>query len=343
MKYQLIIVGSGPAGLTAAIYAGRGKIKTGLITGRDQGGQLMLTTEVENFPGFPDGVLGPDLMDNTLKQAKKFGSQIIDDQIVKITGQAGNFQVKLVSGQNLVSQSLIIASGASAKWLGVPGEKELKGRGISACATCDGFFFKDKTVVVVGGGDVAMEEASYLTKFAAKVIIIHRRNALRATKVMQDRVLTNPKISIVWDSIVEEAIGQAKLEAVKIKNVKTGQVSQLVTDGLFVAIGHKPNTDFVADLVELDSKGYIITSQRLMFEMARLSQSKSFLEPERIASIKSKFDYHYPHSTSVEGIWAAGDVADYRYQQAVTAAGSGCSAALELMEWMQNKLPAPGM
>ncbi len=339
MKYQTAVLGSGPAGLTAAIYASRGGLKTALIGGQERGGQLMLTTEVENFPGFPEGILGPDLMERTIKQATKFGTEMIDDQVEKIEKKSGGFILHLISGQEVEAASVVVATGASAKWLGVPGEKELRGKGVSACATCDGFFFKDKVVTVVGGGDVAMEEASYLTKFASKVRIIHRRDAFRATKVMQDRVFNNPKIEIVWNSVVEAVLGKDKVEGLKVRNVKTGEVTQLPTDGLFVAIGHQPNTAFLRDLVAVDEKGYLITSWRLALEASWLEAGlKTYLPPEQIKRLKKEFRFEYPHITSVEGIWAAGDVADYRYQQAVTAAGSGCSAALEIMEWLKEKV-----
>ncbi len=338
MKYQVAILGSGPAGLTAAIYVARGGLKTALISGQERGGQLMLTTEVENFPGFPEGILGPDLMEKTIQQATKFGTEMIDDQVAKVTPQERGFLLDLISGDKVETESVIVATGASAKWLGVPGEKELRGKGVSACATCDGFFFKDKVVTVVGGGDVAMEEASYLTKFASKVRIIHRRDAFRATKIMQDRVFNNPKIEIMWDSVVEEVFGRDRVEGLKVRNVKTNEVKEIPTDGLFVAIGHQPNTSFLKNEVALDGKGYIVTTWRWLLENSWLKEGKkTFLSPDQIKELEGKMQKDYLFATSRPGIWAAGDVADYRYQQAVTAAGTGCAAALELMECLEKK------
>ena len=337
MKYDVVVIGSGPAGLTAAIYTGRGGLKTAVVTGQESGGQLMMTTEVENFPGFPEGIVGPELMQRVIDQAKRFGAEMIDDVVAEIKELGKGFSLSLVSGKKLETEAVILATGASAKWLGVPGEKRLRGKVVSACATCDGFFFKDKVVTVVGGGDVAMEEALFLTKFAKKVRIIHRRDKFRASKIMQDRVFANDKIEIVWDTVVEEVLGEEKLEGLKVKNVKTGKEEVLPTDGLFVAIGHKPNTEFVKGLIELDEKGYIVTSKRVMEEYAWLvAGKKTFIAEEKLEECVKSFDFRYEFVTSKVGIWAAGDVVDYRYRQAVTAAGMGCAAALEVMEWREK-------
>ncbi len=328
MTYDIAIIGSGPAGLTAAIYAARGGQQTVVFTGQARGGQLVMTSEVENFPGFAKPVLGSWLMEEMIKQASRFQAKITHDYISQILVKTDGFDLQSGSG-SVKAKSVIIASGASAKWLGVPGEDKLKGKGVSACATCDGFFFKDKIVGVVGGGDSAMEEALVLAKFAKKVFIIHRRDHFRASKIMQDRVLVNPKIEAVWQATVAEVIGRDKVEAVKLK-INQAKDQTLKLDGLFVSIGHKPNTDFVKDLISLDTKGYIITRERLALE--------SLSRQPKLDVAKFKFtDSRYPHMTSLDGVFAAGDVADYRYRQAITAAGSGCAAALETMEWLEEK------
>jgi len=301
--YDVIIIGSGPAGLTAAIYTGRARLKTLVVAGSSWGGQLMLTSQVENYPGFPEGVLGPDLMNNMLKQAQQFGAEIIFEDAENVDFSKKPFKV-VAGGVAYESLAVIIATGASPRQLGLEGEERLKGKGVSNCAVCDGAFFKDKTVVVVGGGDSAMEEALFLTRFARKVKVIHRRSQLRATKILQERAFGNPKIEFVWNSVVEEILGKEHVEGVRIKRVDTGEVSEIQCDGVFVSIGYKPNTDLFKGQVEMDEKGYIV--------------AKDFTE------------------TSVEGVFVAGEAKDHRYRQAITAAGEGCQAALDAIKYVEE-------
>lgn len=301
--HSLVIIGSGPAGYTAAIYAARAMLKPVLFAGREPGGQLMLTSDVENWPGEPTGVLGPELMEKLKKQAERFGTEVLQDVITGVDLSQKPYKVMSENGKELTADAIIISTGASAKWIGVPGEKELQGKGVSACATCDGFFFRGKEIVVVGGGDSAMEEATFLTRFASKVTVIHRSESFRASKIMLDRAMNNPKISFIMDTTVEEVLGEASIRALKLKNVKTGETSEFSTQGLFVAIGHKPNTDLFAGSITLDQKGYIVT------------EGKST-------------------KTNVPGVFACGDVMDPYYRQAVTAAGTGCMAALEAERYL---------
>lgn len=350
-SYKTIIIGSGPAGLTAAIYAARGGINPLVISGDQPGGQLILTSDVENFPGFEEPILGPDLMTRMRNQAERVGAKFIDTSVSTVDFSSKPFKVGIygnmdiitgnkssssssssptinsstntttsitdvdINDQNkdkinnkniLLTESIIIATGASAMWLGLESENRLKGRGVSACATCDGFFFKDKDVVVIGGGDTALEEALFLTKLAKSVRIIHRRNELRAMKILQQRAFHNNKISFIWNAIVEEILGQNKVEGIKLKNTKTGKTAEIKCDGVFVAIGHKPNTEIFAKQIEIDSKGYI----------KRYEEAK----------------------TSVEGVYVAGDVYDYTYRQAITAAGSGSKAALDVIKHLESKI-----
>lgn len=300
---SVTILGSGPAGLTAAIYAARADLKPLLIHGGQPGGQLTTTTEVENFPGFEHGILGPDLMDVTTKQAARFGTRFLQAAVTKVDLSRRPFKVTLDNGSAFETKTLIAATGATAKLLGMEKEKKLMGRGVSACATCDGFFFRNQDIAVVGGGDTAAEEASFLTKFAKSVTLIHRRHELRASKAMQARVLANPKIKFCWDSAVEDIIGDGEVKAVKVKNLKTGEVSELAVTGLFIAIGHKPNSELFADYVELDANGYVIT--------------------------------HHGTRTKVPGFFACGDLQDHEYRQAITAAGTGCMAALDAERFIQ--------
>lgn len=302
--YDMIIIGSGPAGFTAAIYTSRAGLKTLMIGGSLWGGQLMLTTEVENFPGFPEGILGPDLMDNMRKQAERFGTEFLFKEATEVDFSSKPFKVK-VKERTFEGRSVIIATGASARWLGLESEARLRGRGVSACATCDAAFFKDKMAVVVGGGDTAIEEALALAKFAQKVTVIHRRDKLRATKILEERAFENNKISFLWDTVVQELVGKEKVEGVHLKNVKTGEESELATDAVFIAIGYKPNADIFRGKVDLDEKGYVIV--------------------------------HNETKTNVEGVFVAGDAADYRYRQVVTAAGAGCKAALDAEKYLESQ------
>jgi thioredoxin reductase (NADPH) len=294
---KVVILGSGPAGYTAALYAARADLKPLLLKGLEAGGQLMLTTDVENYPGFVDGILGPELMDAFEKQAARFEAEIVAQSATRVDLSERPFGV-WAGDQEWRADTIILATGASAKWLGVPGEENLRGRGVSACATCDGFFFRDRDLVVVGGGDTAMEEATFLTKFASKVTIVHRRDEFRASKIMQARVLSNPKIDVVWNTVVEEIVGEGAVTAVTLRDVESGQVRELGTDGVFMAIGHTPNTDLVKGQLELTDTGYVVIE-----------------EPTT--------------RTSVTGVFAAGDVTDVIYRQAVTAAGQGCKAAID--------------
>ena len=302
---DLAIIGSGPAGYTAGIYASRASLKPVLFEGLESGGQLMLTTDVENYPGFDSGIMGPDLMQIFKKQAERFGTEIKTETINSIKKIDGGFSLESAK-ETYEFKSVIISSGASAKWLDVKGEKELQGHGVSACATCDGFFFKEKEVIVVGGGDSAMEEALFLTKFATKVSIVHRRDSFRASKIMQDRVLDNDKIEVLWNKEVTEIHGSESVESVSLADTKDGSSSEVNIDGVFMAIGHTPNVDFLGGLVELDEKGYVKTG------------------------------FTTETSTSVPGVFAAGDVADSIYRQAVTAAGTGCQAAIDAERWLDH-------
>jgi thioredoxin reductase (NADPH) len=304
MAEKVLIVGSGPAGLTAAIYAARAGLEPVVIEGFERGGQLMLTTDVENYPGFPDGVLGPELMEQLRKQAERFGTRIIAADVDKVDFSAHPFRA-WAGDDEYEAETVIISTGASAGWLGIPGEERLRGHGVSACATCDGFFFRDRELAVVGGGDSAMEEALFLTRFASKVTIIHRRDEFRASEIMVRRALAHDKIDVVWDSVVEEVLGDDEVTGVRIRNVKTDEVSVLAVDGMFVAIGHDPNTAVFRDQIDLDAKGYIVL--------------------------------HGGSRTSVPGVFAGGDVADSVYRQAITAAGMGCRAALDAQHWLEER------
>ncbi len=299
---DVVIVGSGPSGLTAAVYAARADLRPIVIEGLAAGGQLMLTTDVENYPGFPEGIMGPELMQKFREQAERFGAEFVTADADRVDLSGAPFTVGVGSDQ-YTARSIIISTGASAQMLGLPNEQRLLGHGVSTCATCDGFFFKEKEIGVVGGGDTAIEEALFLTKFASRVTVVHRRDELRASKIMQDRAFANPKIAFRWNSVVEDVVGDTKLEAVHIRDVQTDEIEEVPLNGLFVAIGHTPNTDLFKGQIELDENGYVITPGGST-------------------------------ATSVEGVFAAGDVADHVYRQAITAAGTGCMAAIEAERWL---------
>ncbi len=299
---KVIIIGSGPAALTAAIYTSRANLDTTVIAGYQSGGQLMLTSEVENFPGFPQGIMGPELMDNMRQQAERFGSKFIDTDATKVDF-SGRMHKVYTDDAVFEAEAVIVATGASAMWLDLPNETRLRGRGVSSCATCDGFFFRGKEIAVIGGGDSALEEALFLTRFASKISLIHRRDKFRASKIMQDRVFQNPKIEVIFDTVIEDVIGENTVEAVKIKNFKTGESRDIALNGVFVAIGHRPNTDIFTGWLDMNDAGYL--------------------------TIKNESE------SSVPGVFIAGDVYDFRYRQAITAAGSGCRAALDAEKYME--------
>lgn len=299
---RLIIIGSGPAGLTAAIYAARANLRPLVLAGGMYGGQLMLTTEVENFPGFPDGIMGPDLMIKFREQAERFGARIENVDATGVDFSKRPLVVRTADAQYEAS-SVIVATGASARWLGIPGEERLRGRGVSTCATCDGAFFRDRHIVVVGGGDSAMEEALFLTRFGSKVTVIHRREGLRASKIMADRALANDKIAFIWNTVVEEAIGEKTLRALRLRNLVEDRSYEFEADALFIAIGHDPNTGIFRGQLDLDKAGYVLSADGT--------------------------------STNVEGVFVAGDVYDIRYKQAITAAGSGCKAAMDAEKYLE--------
>lgn len=333
----IVIIGGGPAGLASAIYSARGNLNPLVFAGFPPGGQMTLTSDVENYPGI-ESIAGSELIERMRKHAKKFGARIIDNNVLKVDFSGKPFKVYTADDQKnyTKTESVIIATGAKALWLGLKSETRLRGKGVSACATCDGFFFKNKIVAVVGGGDVAMEEALILSNFASKVYLIHRRDSFRASKIMQERVFANPKIEILWKTKVTEVLGQDKVEGVKLDNN-----SSIKLNGLFIAIGHNPDTNIFKNHIEMDAKGYIITSNRFAAEFARLQvqnhniQLKVRLENKKIEEIKQKFDLNYNYITSVPGIFAAGDCVDFQYAQASTAVGTGVAAALEVERWLK--------
>jgi thioredoxin reductase (NADPH) len=303
---KVVIVGSGPAGLTAAVYAARADLAPLVLEGLEAGGQLMLTTDVENYPGFADGILGPELMERMRKQAGRFGADLVAEDVTSVDLSARPFEIS-TAGDTFRAHSVIVSTGASAKMLNVPGERELLGHGVSTCATCDGFFFRDQELVMVGGGDSAVEEAIFLTKFASKVTIVHRRDTLRASKILQDRAFENPKIDFIWDSTVDHIYGNGKVAGARLKNLKTGDEADVSAGGVFVAIGHNPNTSLFEGQLEL-SAGYIVVEGA-------------------------------GTQTSVPGVFAAGDAVDSRYRQAITAAGMGCMAAMDAERYLEaNRL-----
>lgn len=304
--HKVIIIGSGPAGYTAALYASRANLGPLVIEGHEPGGQLTTTTDVDNFPGFPEGIMGPELMANMKKQTQRFGTEYLSGFVTDIDTTKRPFTLTVDGDKTYTADAVILATGASAKYLGLPNEKELIGKGVSACATCDGFFYRDRVVHVVGGGDTAMEEATFLTKFASKVYVVHRRDELRASKPMQERAMKNEKIEFVWDSAVTEIIAdETGVTSIKVENLKTGEVTERKTDGLFMGIGHKPNTDFLKGKIELDDHGFIVTKGK---------------HPD----------------TNVAGIFACGDVQDSYYRQAISAAGSGCMSAIRAERFLEE-------
>ena len=302
---NVIVIGSGPAGFTAALYTARADLEPLVLKGLEAGGQLMLTTEVENYPGFADGIMGPELMDQMEKQAQRFGAEILAVHVTEVDLSSRPFLVK-AGDQVWRAKTLIIATGATARWLGIPGEEKLRGRGVSACATCDGFFFRDRELLVVGGGDTAMEEASFLTKFASKVTIVHRRDAFSASKVMQDRVFANEKIDVMWNTVLDEIVGDDAVTGAVARDVVTGETRTVAADGVFMAIGHDPTTGLFRDQLAVDENGYLVV--------------------------------HEPSTeTEVPGVFAAGDVTDHTYRQAVTAAGQGCKAAIDAERFLTDE------
>jgi thioredoxin reductase (NADPH) len=304
MTERLVIIGSGPAGLTAAIYAARAGLQPLMIEGSMAGGQLMLTTDVENYPGFPDGVMGPEMMQLFRRQAERFETRFITADVTRVDLSERPFGIWVGDDEHR-AEAVIISTGATARWLEVPGEAPLVGHGVSACATCDGFFFREREIVVVGGGDSAMEEALFLTRFASRVTVIHRRDEFRASKIMAQRVMEHPKIDVRWDTVVEEVLGDGTVSGVLLRNVKTDAVEEFPTEGVFVAIGHEPNTSLFKGLLALNEKGYLETFENT--------------------------------ATSIPGVFGAGDVVDFTYRQAVTAAGSGCRAAIDAERWLENQ------
>ncbi len=300
--HKIVIIGGGPAGYTAAIYAARADLSPVEVEGFGAGGQLMITTDVENYPGFPDGVQGPELMGHFRGQAERFGTELITEDVSRVDFSSRPFGV-WVGDRELRAESVVVATGASARWLGIESETKLRGYGVSSCATCDGFFFKDKAMVVVGGGDTAMEEALYLARIASHVTVVHRRDAFRASKIMADRVMAHPKITIVWNAAVDEILGDGKVTGVRVSDTQTGAINEIATDAVFVAIGHTPNSELFAGQLDLDEDGYILADGT---------------------------------QTSVDGVFAAGDIQDRTYRQAVTAAASGCMAAIDAERWLEH-------
>jgi thioredoxin reductase (NADPH) len=305
-NHKVVIIGSGPAGYTAAVYAGRADLNPVVYTGIQPGGQLMITTEVENYPGFPNGVTGPEMMQLFQKQAERFGTKVNFGMVTDIDVESYPFVLTIDEDKKITAESVIVSTGASAKWLGIPSEERLNGHGVSACAVCDGFFYKGRTVAVVGAGDTACEEASYLAKLCPKVYMLVRKSEMRASKVMQDRVLNNPKIEVLWNTETDEILGDQVVEGVRVRNNITGETKELAIEGFFVAIGHVPNTEIFKGKLDMDANGYLITKPGSTY-------------------------------TNIEGIFACGDAQDHVYRQAVTAAGTGCMAALDAERWLAAK------
>ncbi|MGH2717587.1 MAG: thioredoxin-disulfide reductase [Actinomycetota bacterium] len=314
--HKVVIIGSGPSGLTAALYSARANLGPLCIEGFDAGGQLMITSDVENFPGFPDGVIGPDLMALFRKQAERFGTTFITDDVTNVDFSSRPFQIS-VRKDVYTADAVIVATGAKARMLGLPSEQRLMGRGVSTCATCDGAFFKGQELLVVGGGDSALEEALFLQRFASRLTLVHRRDALRGSKIMQDRAVASEKIDFIWNSTIEEVLGEQKVEGARLRDVVTGELSDVSAGGIFIAIGHTPNTALFEGKLALDPAGYLVAGEQL------------------------STDWHpgspFATRTSVEGVFAAGDVVDHFYRQAITAAGTGCQAAIDAERWLEEQ------
>ena len=314
--HKVVIIGSGPSGLTAALYTARANLQPLVIEGFQAGGQLMLTTEVENFPGFVDGVMGPELMDTLRKQAERFGTEYISQDVTDVDFSTRPFKV-MVGEDEYTADTVIVSTGATAKMLGLENESRLMGRGVSTCATCDGAFFRNQELAVAGGGDSAVEEANFLTRFASKVNLIHRRDTLRASKIMQDRAMANPKIDFHWNSVIEDVLGDSSVTGLKLKDTQSGESRELPLKGVFVAIGHTPNTALFKDKLELDESGYLVVGDKL----------------------SNDWDPGSPYATrtSIEGVFGAGDVVDHTYRQAITAAGMGCQSAIDAERWLESQ------
>jgi thioredoxin reductase (NADPH) len=312
--HKVVVIGSGPSGLTAALYSARANLAPLVIEGFDAGGQLMLTSDVENYPGFPDGVIGPDLMALFRKQAERFGATFVTDDATEVDFTERPFRIQ-VRKDTYTAESVIVSTGAKARMLGLDSEQRLLGRGVSTCATCDGAFFKNQKLLVVGGGDSAMEEALFLQRFASELAVVHRRDALRASKIMQDRAIDSPKISFIWNSTIDEVLGEHRVEGARLRNLQTGELNEVAAGGIFIAIGHTPNTALFQDKLELDAAGYLVVGRGLSTDW----------DPS------SPFETR----TSVEGVFGAGDVVDHTYRQAITAAGMGCMAAIDAERWLE--------
>ena len=314
--HKVVVIGSGPSGLTAALYSARANLAPLVIEGFDAGGQLMLTSDVENYPGFPDGVIGPDLMALFRKQAERFGATFVTDDATEVDFTERPFRIQ-VRKDTYTAESVIVSTGAKARMLGLDSEQRLLGRGVSTCATCDGAFFKNQKLLVVGGGDSAMEEALFLQRFASELAVVHRRDALRASKIMQDRAIDSPKISFIWNSTIDEVLGEHRVEGARLRNLQTGELNEVAAGGIFIAIGHTPNTALFQDKLELDAAGYLVVGRGLSTDW----------DPS------SPFETR----TSVEGVFGAGDVVDHTYRQAITAAGMGCMAAIDAERWLEAR------
>jgi thioredoxin reductase (NADPH) len=333
MKHAVVVIGGGPSGLAAAIYLARANLSPLVFAGFPPGGQLMLTSEVENYPGYRH-IQGPELVSQIRRQAESFGARVIDVNVKRIQKQVGEFIIDSPEAEpedrSITSQTILIATGAKALWLGLDSEKRFSGKGVSACATCDGYFFQQKIVAVVGGGDTACEEALYLTKFAKKVFLVHRRERLRASKIMQDRVLRHPKITVLWNSQVVDIFGNSRVEGISLRSTTTNEVKDLPVDGVFIAIGHRPDTEIFRGLVEMDEGGYIITQDTYARSVLRGDDRQS-----KLSFVQSS--HYYSSATTTKGVFAAGDCVDYTYRQAATAVGMGVAASIDIERFLQSE------